>query len=122
MSKEETKRDEELLRRIVGFRLTAVNFILDYINLSFDSKGNLTTFIWPEIVSQGNVIRFGDCHYRDRLCDCLGKIVIDASVSSAETITIRFDESSLVIPLQSDTSGNERALFTAPQNVLRVWN
>ena len=42
-------KKEEALARLIGARLTSVQFILNYLILGFDERGALTTLVWPEI-------------------------------------------------------------------------
>ena len=62
-----------VLSRVVGARLTSVQFVLDYLILGFDGKGALTTLVWPEIfiAGTGSVLKYGMESYRDRLCDLI---------------------------------------------------
>src|SRR5258707_1038212 len=38
-----------VFRRIIGARLTSVEFVLDHLALGFDGKGALTSLVWPEV-------------------------------------------------------------------------
>ncbi len=108
--------------RIVGARLSSVDFVLDYLILGFDEKGALTSLVWPEIISAtGSVLKFGMQGYRDRLCDLIAQVVSEAHFSEDETITISFGDNHLRIPLQQRQHQGERAIFKAPKHFLHVW-
>ena len=115
------KDGESVFSRIIGARLSSVQFVMDYLILGFDGKGALTTLVWPEISTAGQAFRFGMPGYRDRLCELITEVVSEVSFSEDETITISFGDSHLRIPLQQRKAPGERAIFTAPRNFLQVW-
>ena len=118
-----SKKDgEDLLQRIVGARLTSVQFVLNYLILGFDEKGALTTLIWPEISDHNSLWKFGTNAYRDRLCDLIEQIVEGVAILDNETIIILFsNQVKLIIPLKEYSFPGERAILTAPDHVLYVW-
>src|SRR5580700_1623503 len=107
--------------RIIGARLTSVDFVLNYLILGFDEKGALTTLVWPEVCGAGNILRFGMQGYRDSLCDLIPRVVSAATISEDETIAISFGDDHLRIPLRQVRFPGERAIFTAPKQFLHVW-
>jgi len=112
---------EVVLDRIVGARLTSVDFVLNYLSLGFDNKGALTTLVWPEISAAGQVLKFGMQGYRDGLCELIAQVVSEVNFSDDETITISIGEHQLRIPLRQREHQGERAIFNGPKHVLRVW-
>jgi hypothetical protein len=123
MEMKHTKIEEgaAVLDRIIGARLTSVQFVLDYLILGFDGKGAFTSLVWPEISIGGSVLNFGMQCYRDRLCDLIPQVVSEVHVAEDETITISFGDNRLRIPLQQRQLPGERAIFTAPKHFLYVW-
>jgi hypothetical protein len=118
----ERARGEELLRTICGARLSSVQFVLDYLILGFDEKGALTTLVWPEVVNNDLILTFGEPGYRDRLCAFITQVVDDVRIGGDDAMTIRFRGGGLfTIKLQSYAGKGERAIFTAPKNVLFTW-
>jgi hypothetical protein len=108
--------------RIVGARLSSVDFVLDYLILGFDGKGALTSLVWPEILNPGGIVlKFGMQAYRDGLCDLITQVVSEVHFSEDETITISFGDTDLRIPLRQRHVPGERAIFTAPKHFLHVW-
>ena len=113
---------ESVLSRIIGARLTSINFVLDYLILGFDEKGALTSLVWPEIIAgAGSVLKFGMPGYRDRLCELITRVVLKVHFSKDETITISFGDDRFRIPLQQRQVAGERAIFTGPKHFLHVW-
>ena len=111
-----------LLRKIIGARLTSVQFVLNYLILGFDEKGALTSLVWPEIVVDHKHHKFGMNCYRDSLCELIEKVVSEVNVTFDEIIIIRFESGvELHIPLKSYTGAGERAILTAAQHELFVW-
>ena len=124
MKPRKTKIDQSavVLTRIIGARLSSVDFVLDYLILGFDGKGALTSFVWPEIIISGEgALTFGMQGYRDGLCDLITQVVSEVHFSEDETITISFGYRRLRIPLRSRQVPGERAIFTAPKHFLHVW-
>jgi len=115
------QQSEAMLSRVVGARLTSVNFVLNYLILGFDEKGALTTLVWPEISLAGETVKFGTQGYRDQLCGLITKVISEVRFSEDETITISFGDCRLRIPLQQRQVPGERAIFTAPKHFLHVW-
>jgi hypothetical protein len=115
-------KKEEALARLVGARLTSVQFILNYLILGFDERGALTTLVWPEICQAGERSVLGMPGYRDGLCSLIEKVAKSVTMEIDETISIDFDDGTeLRIPLQSYKEAGERAILTGPQHYLFVF-
>ena len=110
------------LLRIVGIRLTSVQFTLNYLILGFDQKGALTTLVWPEVIQGNQVMRFGDAGYRDRLCELMDQVVTSAAIDAQDSIDIHFGTgtSHLHIPLRTYAGRGDRAILTGPRHYLQV--
>src|ERR1700733_4416065 len=90
------------LLRIVGIRLTSVQFVLNYLILGFDEKGALTTLVWPEVLNNSTRFTFGMDEYRNQLCFPIGHVVDRATIEQDETIRIWYDDGiEMRIPLRS---------------------
>jgi hypothetical protein len=112
----------ETFRRIVGARLTSVQFVLNYLIIGFDERGALTTLVWPEFHENGTQVVFGEAPYRNKLCSLIESKVTGTDFTQDETIIIRFGEGfELRIPLQSYGDTGERAIFSAYDGYLRVF-
>ena len=113
---------EEALSRLVGGRLTSVQFVLNYLILGFDEKGALTTLVWPEIFDKKKRSTFGMEGYRDELCSLIEKVAKNATMEPDETINIDFENGiTLRIPLRSYQDRGERAILTGPKHYLFVF-
>jgi hypothetical protein len=113
---------EEFLQKIVGARLTSVQFVLDYLILGFDERGALTTLVWPKLIKHNASFAYAESGYRDALCGLIYRTVRQANISAEETITIIFEDGTQIgIPLRSYESKGERAIFAAPKHVLYAW-
>lgn len=121
LMKESEEQGTSVLGRIIGARLTSVNFVLDYLILGFDEKGALTTLVWPELSVAGRILKFGMQGYRDCLCELITEVVLEAEISATDTITISFGVDYLRIPLRERQSPGEKAILTGPQHFLHVW-
>jgi hypothetical protein len=113
---------EKALLRIVGARLTSVQFVLNYLILGFDEKGALTTLVWPEVLKKDERTTFGMAEYRNKLCSAIERIVKSATIEHDETISIHYDDGTeMRIPLQSYQLSGERAIMTGPKHYLFVF-
>jgi hypothetical protein len=118
----EVENSETSFRRIVGARLSSVDFVMNYLILGLDGKGALTSLVWPEILPpDGRILKFGMQCYRDGLCDLIAQVVSEVRFSEDEIITISFGNTYCRIPLQQAQFPGERAILTAPKHFLRVW-
>jgi hypothetical protein len=112
-------KKEEAIARLIGARLTSVQFILNYLILGFDEKGALTTLVWPEIHYERRTMTFGTQGYRDELCSLIEKVVKNVTMEVDETISIDFEDGiELRIPLASYKVPGERAILTGPKHYL----
>lgn len=115
-------KKEEALARLVGARLTSVQFILNYLIIGFDERGSLTTLVWPEISYRGKKTMFGTQGYRDELCALIEKVAKNVTMESDETICIDFENGAeLRVPLQTYQALGERAILTGPKHYLFVF-
>jgi hypothetical protein len=113
---------EKALSRIIGARLTSVQFILNYLILGFDERGALTTLVWPEIRDAGERFTFGREGYRDKLCSVIECIVQSATVEQDATISIYYENGiEMRIPLRLYQGSGERAILTGPKHYLFVF-
>jgi hypothetical protein len=113
---------EQAISRLVGARLTSVQFILDYLILGFDEKGALTTLVWPEISVENKTMTFGTEGYRDELCSLIEKVAKNVTMESDDTVSIVFENGIEVrIPLGSYKGRGERAILTGPKHYLFVF-
>jgi hypothetical protein len=113
---------EQGLSKLVGGRLTSVQFILNYLILGFDERGALTTLVWPAIIKANAQLIFGMDQYRNELCSFIECKVTGTTIGPDETICIKFDNSAqLQIALGSYEGQGERAILTAPNHYLLVF-
>lgn len=96
---------DELLSRLVGFRLFSVQFVTDYVQLRFDGPTPdmpiLNCEVMPEIETPGGLIAPGQLGYADALV----ALIPDEAVRTAE-------ESGSGLRIEFESGGHGRA---APQ-------
>ncbi len=102
----------EAFEIIVGEKLSAVTFVLDYWQLQFEGP-MINVMSRIEVHNDGATVRDSDFGFRDRLCGQIGKIVTNAELS-ADELTIRFeDRSTIAISIRDeDYHGPEALLLT----------
>jgi len=64
---------EKTLQQIVGEQLSAVTFVMDYVQLAFDGP-MINAYTWPTVHVGDRAFRRGDPSYRDELC---ARVAID---------------------------------------------
>lgn len=101
------------LAMLGGSRLSAVGFTKDYLTLTFDGVGDLTTFVWPEVAIVGRTIMRNDLEYQDALCSLIGRLVNASTIDAAEVIRIEFDQgSALRIAVRASGSRGDRVVLS----------
>ena len=97
-----------------GEELTAVEFVLDYLQLRFNGPA-LTLYGWPHVLLADFSVGFGEPEYRNALCAQIGETVARASLEEDEALTVEF-ESGTVIALslrEEDMDGPEAGAYSA---------
>ncbi len=104
--------DQSILKRLENKQLTAVVFVMDYLELHFEDS-RLTAYDLPSIRHAEEVFFPATPGYRDTLCALLGKRAIETAEVADESLMIRFEESStLEISLRdADRDGPEAAMY-----------
>ena len=117
-----TTHGNNLLALLVGKPLTAVSFVLDYINFQFEDAF-LTALSLPQVTSDSITLSFGDEGYRDMLCKPIGHQVVAASQTQDDQIRIELDEGSIFsIPFSLDQyEGVEAAILQIGPEIWGVW-
>ena len=80
---------EDINIRLKNEELSAVQFILDYVQVHFHDKG-FTFYIWPTVEFENKSFKFGDIEYRNKLCEIIGKKVINVFIIEKKSLIIDF--------------------------------
>lgn len=103
----------ELYQQIVGQQLSAVVFVMDYIQFQFNPPPTITIF--TRIIVQTSEVHFtqGDDQFRNKLCEQITKIVKFIEVNREDVFKIVFqDDSEISISLHpEDYVGPEALVF-----------
>src|SRR5262245_52811312 len=112
MNKNIGEKRQEPFDSIVGKQLSAVVFVLDYVQLQFAGQ-ILTCLNWPTVTIEDIQFRFGEQEYRNRLCEQIGKPVASAFVVEEQEICLKFpDEAAISVSLKpEDYVVAEAAIF-----------
>jgi hypothetical protein len=97
---------------IVGEKLSAITFVLDYWQLQFDGP-TINAFTRVQVSANGTVLRDGDDQFRNLFCGQIGKTVAKVALAKSDAFTIAFkDCSSISISLKAgDYVGPEAIVF-----------
>ncbi|HRF51006.1 MAG TPA: hypothetical protein PLC98_25470 [Anaerolineales bacterium] len=111
-----------LVDTVVGQRLVAIEFVLDYLKVQFDDH-YFTCAVWPVVWTTDGQYKYGQAGYRDALCSLLSQTVtrfeeyLDAGFVFEFGANERI-EMALVDPLDE---GFEVLTYHGPDNVFGVW-
>ena len=109
----------EYFNQIVGEKLSAVVFILDYHQLQFDGPG-LTILNPITVFSNGSSVAEGEDQFRNRLCEQIAKVVKSVTCMENESLIIEFEDGSKIsVSLKDeDYVGPEAIVFHGNDNLL----
>jgi hypothetical protein len=83
----------EASRALEGRQLTAITFVMDYVQMQFDDLV-LSCFNLPIVEVQGKMFSVGHQDWRNELCGRIGRIVDRSAVN--DDLVLTFDDASLV--------------------------
>lgn len=71
--------------------LSAVIFILDYLQIQFDSAV-ITFLIYPKVEMGNKHFSFGESEYRNKICELIGETISDVIFSQDNLFCLDFGE------------------------------
>lgn len=109
-------RPNELLSRLVGFRLYSVQFVMDYVQLRFDGPTEdmpvLNCDVLPSVERAGRLVSAADMGYADALRALIPQSVIATAERTGAGLRVEFEGGAIVVhPLRDDVQGPEIALL-----------
>jgi hypothetical protein len=107
---------------IIGEKLNAITFILDYYQFHFDGP-TFDVLTSVSVVSPSGRVSSGDDRFRNVVCDQIGKVVSSVCLRLGEAITITFvDGWEILFSLKDeDYPGPEGVIFRGDNNVWGVF-
>ena len=106
-----------------GRQLDAVIFVMDYLQLQFDSSWYLNIYSWPQIQYDGTIFNYSTSGYRNALCGFIASIVKQAEEEPNDSLTLSFVKGVIKISLREDCNGPEAAMLTdRTSGEWEVWN
>ncbi len=106
----------ELFESIIGEKLSAITFVLDYWQFQFDGP-TINALTRVEINAHGQRLRDGDDQFRNLICGQVGKIVVGVTLTQQEAFTIAFEDQSFIsISLKADDYRGPEAMVFFGQN------
>jgi hypothetical protein len=106
----------ELLGRLVGFRLYSVQFVLDYVQLHFDGPTEdmpiLNCDVMPAVTISGQTLTDGLPRYADALRSLISGTVVRTEEATGIGLRIELDNGSVVLhPALAELVGPEVAML-----------
>jgi len=97
---------------IVGEKLSAITFVMDYWQLQFDGP-TINALTRVQVSADGTFLRDGDDQFRNLICGQIGKIVAEVALGKSDAFIIEFEDgSSISISLKAeDYVGPEAIVF-----------
>jgi hypothetical protein len=113
-----TSEVDSSLQQIVGEQLSAVTFVMDYVQLQFNPPPMLNALTPITVRSASGAARSGQDQFRNRLCEQIAKTVASVMVNDEEFLIIFDDQSTISISLRSeDCVGPESIVFHGRNNI-----
>jgi hypothetical protein len=91
-------KSKDLLETLLAEELSSVEFVQDYLQLHFQDR-TLTCYIWPSVKVNHTEYEINNIDYRNKLCDCIGKEVVNVLLIQSTSLTIEFMNSYSIILL-----------------------
>ena len=113
--------DSECYNQVIGEKLSAVVFVLDYHQLQFDGSG--FTILNPITVTSGvSSVVIGEDQFRNRLCEQIAKIVSRVECEEGDALIIEFEDGSTIsVSLKDkDYRGPEAVIFHGRDDLCAV--
>jgi hypothetical protein len=106
---------EAAFNALVGSRLSAVTFVMDYVQCDFDAA-KLTAYTAPTVRAEGRTWSRTDAGWRDALCGRIS-VVVRHVVCSDEQLCIDFeDNSEIAVSLRHDDYVGPEAFMLSSDN------
>ncbi len=107
----------ELLGRLVGFRLYSVQFVMDYVQLHFDGPTKdmpiLNCDVMPAVTISGHTVTDGLPGYADALRSLISGTVMHTEEATGIGLTIELDNGRVVLhPTRAELAGPEIAMLS----------
>jgi hypothetical protein len=104
----------ELLSRLVGFRLFSVKFVMDYVQLRFDGPTEdmpvLNCDVLPSVEREGHIWRDGDVGCADVLRGLISGTVLSTTEETGCGLRLEFSRGIVTLnPIQEELVGPEIA-------------
>jgi hypothetical protein len=108
-----------LVQSLVGEQLTAITFVMDYLQLCFDDV-ILSCFTLPTVQVDNDTFANGQLGWRDALCSCIGQPVTQASLAD-DALGLSFGYIRVAISLlDADYCGPEAFSLSVPSGTTLV--
>ena len=103
------------IRNLIGEKLSAVSFVMDYLEFHFNGPV-LRTLTHPVLATGEARVAFEDPGYRDALCLLIGQTVRDLGVKDGHVIEVVFDSGQILrVPLDEKSKASPEAAHYVPE-------
>jgi len=112
--------ETRIRQQVVGQRLSAVTFVMDYIQLLFDPPPTINVYTPITVRSGGRTAVSGEETFRNLICEQIPKTVASIAIVDGESFSLRFEDDSIIsISLhEQDRQGGDAVDFLGADNVL----
>ena len=90
------------LLNLIDKKLSAVVFVLDYLQIQFD--GFILTFLdYPKVEVDKSIYSFGENGYRNKICEFIGKSVSAVNYVEDEIFSLSFDSGKIYCSINPES-------------------
>jgi hypothetical protein len=82
---------DAILKTLAGEKLSSITFVMDYLQMDFDGNG-FNMYIWPEVIVDDEVYKFGENEYQNKLCSFITKQVKEIEYEDEVRLGIVFQD------------------------------
>lgn len=93
-----------------GKSISAIVFVLDYLQIQFD--GSILTFLdYPKVEVSNNIFSFGESEYRNKICEFIGKSVSAVHYVENDIFSLSFDSAKIYCSINPED-------YTSPEMII----
>lgn len=102
--------NENSLLNLKGKRISAIVFVLDYLQIQFDDS-ILSFLVYPKIQINNETFSFGESEYRNKICEFIGNDVSTVKYIEDDLFCLSFNDAKIYCLLNPEN-------YTLPEMII----
>lgn len=102
--------NENPLETLRGRKISAIVFVLDYLQVQFDDS-ILTFLTYPEVEVNKIIFSFGQSEYRNKICEFIEKYVSAVNYVEDDIFCLSFDSAKIYCSIKPEN-------YTSPEMII----